>query len=646
MINKRKNSFKNNFSIAPLKIPRLDINNNNNTFNKTNKNYISFKNAISTPPGKIHEYSFKTTNIKCPKGPKFHEQSMPKYNTHTINQFHTSSNNQKSIKENNSKKILFPKIKAALKNHYSLSNMNISNNKRIENPFSLNDNSKIVHINKKNPTILNIEQRNNANKNKYLIEEKINTDKYDNHQTKSIKITKLKILPNNKSQEVLKNKITTKNNTPFEKNTNSTFKNKNLKNNEVQNKIKDNKNRPILNVSNEQKNKIINNNTQTQDKNNILKEKKEKIENKRKQNTINIDSFQYTTQMLLMQLRRNVESFEINNRLSEMWKEKTPTIISPSIFTSYQPKFKPSLHSLENEFNNNDLIKAYAYNSSDGIVRDYNEDTITVAKINLNLKEKNYFHFFALYDGHGGKGCSYFLKKYLHKYIKEFSFIGIKNAIYEAEKIFLENYAIVKGNLTDKSGSCGVMALFKNNKCIIANVGDSRCLLFKNNRLVFSTRDHKPNEPFEKRRIKLAGGSVYRNKGKRIYQNGKRIKLPHRVIPGYLSVSRTFGDITTKEPKFGGKKGVVVAEPDIVELDLNESYNFMVIGCDGIFDVMSNTEILDCIHIVLKLNKNNDKKINELCGDFADMIVKSALAKESFDNVSCIVIAFNINGLV
>ena len=190
------------------------------------------------------------------------------------------------------------------------------------------------------------------------------------------------------------------------------------------------------------------------------------------------------------------------------------------------------------------------------------------------------------------------------------------------------------------------MALFKNNKCIIANVGDSRCLLFKNNRLIFSTRDHKPNEPFEKRRIKLAGGSVYRNKGKRIYQNGKRIKLPHRVIPGYLSVSRTFGDITTKEPKFGGKKGVVVAEPDIVELDLNESYNFMMIGCDGIFDVMSNTEILDCIHIVLKLNKNNDKKINELCGDFADMIVKSALAKESFDNVSCIVIAFNINGLV
>ena len=503
MNNKRNNSFKNNFLIAPLNIPKLDIN-NNNIYNKTNKNCSIFKNTIFSPPGKIHEYSFKTTNIKYPKGPKYLLQSMAKYNTHTINGYHASSNNQKNIKESNSKKILFPKIKAALKNNYSLSDMNRSNNKRIENPFSLNDSSKNFHINKKNPNAFNIGPKNNENENKYLIEEKINIDKNDNHQTKSIKITKLKILTNNKSQEDLKNQMSINSNTPFEKKRNSTVKNKNLKNNEVQNMIKENKNKPSLYVSNEQKNKNVNKNIQTKNKDNILKEKDEKTENKRKQNTININSFQYTSQMILMQLRRNVESFEISNRLLEMGKEKTSKIISPSIFTSYQPKFKPSLHSLENEFNNNDLIKAYAYNSSDGIVRDYNEDTITVTKINLNLKDKNYFHFFALYDGHGGKGCSYFLKKYLHKYIKEFSFIGIKNAIYEAEKTFLDNYAIVKGLLTDKSGSCGVMALFKNNKCIIANVGDSRCLLFKNNRLVFSTRDHKPNEPFEKKKNKIS----------------------------------------------------------------------------------------------------------------------------------------------
>ena len=67
-----------------------------------------------------------------------------------------------------------------------------------------------------------------------------------------------------------------------------------------------------------------------------------------------------------------------------------------------------------------------------------------------------------------------------------------------------------------------------------------------------------------------------------------------------------------------------------------------MIRCDEIFDVLSNWEIIECIKIVLKINKSKNKKINELCGDFASMIIKSALAKDSFDNVSCIVIAINL----
>ena len=38
---------------------------------------------------------------------------------------------------------------------------------------------------------------------------------------------------------------------------------------------------------------------------------------------------------------------------------------------------------------------------------------------------------------------------------------------------------------------------------------------------------------------------------------------PHRVLPGRLSVSRTFGDIEAKNPKYGGKDGVVIAQPEI-----------------------------------------------------------------------------------
>ena len=75
----------------------------------------------------------------------------------------------------------------------------------------------------------------------------------------------------------------------------------------------------------------------------------------------------------------------------------------------------------------------------------------------------------------------------------------------------------------------------------------------------------------------------------------------------------------------------------------------MVIGCDGIFDVLDNEEILECIKIVLKEKKVEEiieDDVHELCGDFAAMIIKSAIAKDSSDNVSCIVVAFNLNSLL
>ena len=329
---------------------------------------------------------------------------------------------------------------------------------------------------------------------------------------------------------------------------------------------------------------------------------------------------------------------------------RPPIKLSSEIFGLYHPKFKPSIHSLDNEFKNqDDFIKAYAYNTSEGNIREYNEDTITVTKINLNQKDKNdYFYFFAVYDGHGGNGCSLYLKNNLHKNITEFSTKGIKTAIEITENTFLSSKAIdYNYALLDTSGSCGVILLIKKNKCIIANIGDSRLVMFKNKRVVFSTSDHKPNTYIEKHRIESQGGSVYQTTAAiPIYQNGKLIEIPWRVCPGGLSVSRTFGDIESKDERFGGKKGVVVALPDISEFELNDEYNFIVIGCDGIFDVLSNGEIIECIKIVLKINKSKNKKINELCGDFASMIIKSALAKESFDNVSCIVIVFNLKDFI
>ena len=79
-----------------------------------------------------------------------------------------------------------------------------------------------------------------------------------------------------------------------------------------------------------------------------------------------------------------------------------------------------------------------------------------------------------------------------------------------AEEKFKEEQALnEKGEISDSSGSCGIMAMIQDKKCIIANVGDSRLVLFKNGKVAFATEDHKPNTETEKRRIKLAGGEIY-----------------------------------------------------------------------------------------------------------------------------------------
>ena len=330
---------------------------------------------------------------------------------------------------------------------------------------------------------------------------------------------------------------------------------------------------------------------------------------------------------------------------------KEPVELSPEIFKNTYNNFTESITSSAEEFEKDDIIKGYAFNTSMGNIRDYNEDTITATKIILDgVNDSNTF-FFAVYDGHGGNGCSLYLKEKLHHFIKNFTKESLNEAINTVEEKFMSDEALdEKGEIKDPSGSCGIMALIQKNKLIIANVGDSRLVLFKKNSLYFSTEDHKPGSPSEKTRIEKGGGMVYQTPSLiPLRQNGKEIEPPWRVLPGRLSVSRTFGDVEAKNEKLGGMKNVVVALPDITEIELDEDFNFMVLGCDGIFDVLSNEEILECIKIVLKekeINDLNNVNISELCGYIADMIIKSSLAKDSYDNVSCIVVAINMKELI
>ena len=335
--------------------------------------------------------------------------------------------------------------------------------------------------------------------------------------------------------------------------------------------------------------------------------------------------------------------------------------LSSEIFRNNYKNFQESIISKNEDIFEKDIIKGFAYNTIKGNIRAYNEDEIGIEKLFFNsnkngnntydINNKNCCHFFAIYDGHGGKGCSSFLKNNLYKNITEFSSIGIKIAIDLAEVKFNTKIALnEKGKLVDQSGSCGIMLMIQEKKCIIANIGDSRLVIFRNKKISFKTTDHKPNSIIEKARIELSGGKLYKAQTLLpIYQNGMRINSPWRVLPGRLSVSRTFGDVQAKDENFGGNKTAIIALPDINEIELDDEYNFIVVGSDGIFDVLKNEELLECIEIVIKEKKITDFKnvdMHQLCGDFAAMIIKSALAKDSFDNVSCIVIAINLEPLL
>lgn len=102
-------------------------------------------------------------------------------------------------------------------------------------------------------------------------------------------------------------------------------------------------------------------------------------------------------------------------------------------------------------------------------------------------------------------------------------------------------------------------------------------------------------------------------------------------MPGRLSVSRTFGDIEAKEVCFGGKPGVIVAEPEIKTFRVQNDHDFIVMGCDGIFDKLTNKEIIDLVWVngkkrVKEENLSNscktfDVDIHSLCANSVELIL-------------------------
>ncbi len=113
-----------------------------------------------------------------------------------------------------------------------------------------------------------------------------------------------------------------------------------------------------------------------------------------------------------------------------------------------------------------------------------------------------------------------------------------------------------------------------------------------------------------------------------------------RVIPGHLAVSRTFGDVEAKLCCFGGAPGVISATPEIQRARIREDTDFIVLGCDGVFDVLSNEDVVgrvwDTAHNVFGAGKS----FHETCGECVTAILRMSMEHRSFDNVTAVLIAF------
>lgn len=141
------------------------------------------------------------------------------------------------------------------------------------------------------------------------------------------------------------------------------------------------------------------------------------------------------------------------------------------------------------------------------------------------------------------------------------------------------------------------------------------------------------------------GGQIYQTAtiAQGIDQNGKPtspeiIIGPVRVFPGRLSVCRTFGDYEAKAPKNGGNPNVVVARPEIRSFKLDSSHDFIVLGCDGIFDKLSDNDCIKCVWN--EFEHNQDKDIHQKIGLGVESIMKNSLNRRSLDNVTVVLISF------
>ncbi|HOV91191.1 MAG TPA: PP2C family protein-serine/threonine phosphatase [Syntrophorhabdaceae bacterium] len=225
-------------------------------------------------------------------------------------------------------------------------------------------------------------------------------------------------------------------------------------------------------------------------------------------------------------------------------------------------------------------------------------------------RPKKGFFSAEVYDGHGGASAAViaaemFTPYFLHLWSEELNKEPHRRR--PIHEIIRETCREVDRFIVERVISCGTtLANFYiiKDRFYSINIGDSRIAIGTKDGAVFLTEDHKPHFPKERRRIESLGGYV--------------IKFGVYRVQGDLAMSRALGD--------GHLKPYVIAEPFILEGLFGRENDYVIVACDGVWDVMDAEEAM---------------KITRKCHDAqkaADTIISVATDYGSADNKTVIVL--------
>ncbi|KAB2046808.1 hypothetical protein ES319_A13G001100v1 [Gossypium barbadense] len=226
-------------------------------------------------------------------------------------------------------------------------------------------------------------------------------------------------------------------------------------------------------------------------------------------------------------------------------------------------------------------------------------------------------HAFGIFDGHRGAAAAEFSVQALPEFLKALgSMCSPADALVEA---FVRTDVAFRDELDShrKSrrviqkdwhpGCTAAAALIVKNKLFVANAGDCRTILCRRGCPVALSRDHVASCPEERNRVVSAGGEV------------KWQVDTWRVGRAALQVTRSIGDDDLKP--------AVTAEPEITETVLSVEDEFLVMASDGLWDVVSETEVINIIRDTVKEPAMCSKRL-----------ATEAAERGSKDNITVIVV--------